>query len=545
MAAVTLNTTSTTNVFDSNGQILFRIEKIASSDPSHQLDDLHFGSTLHPGASELFTNMGPLFTGKIEVSTPDSKAALTEWSTLRIPFTILSQSATYYCLSRMKLDQGYIEISGYLLEGDLETNLTRLALQRLFPRCAEKAYIEGRSPMEADSIFREKIILFITSGKYDSNDQKIFLIFDLDETLVVTIENSKKLSPHGRYVHSCGIEGTMEVSNERFEHSIMINPAAACELPLFANYGPIRFLTAGDRAYGEAIVVNSTARKWTTMNGDMDVCHVPFTAADVYSVRNHTKKAIPKTDSILPLPGCLPYLGIDNNTSSWKCGSPFNLIRVPDFTKLPADYDKSWSPEQKRGNYFTFALIRIGVIAHAYHTNPLSFKWAVSFLGITEQHLEDAVRNIERERVEAEKREEARQIAIEKQAGKLANEKGFDDLTDWLNEKERLENELTAAAAEKTLKRRASAESIVEVVSDVADMFTIADEKASIIHMIREREIAQQAIIVAECKRQQEVCERALALSNVPGKLKTSLLGSPTLLDNVLRNYKRKSPDRA
>ena len=497
MATVTLNTTYPIDILDPKGQISFRIDETAILPPS-----LHFGSTLYPGASELFTNMGPLFTGKILESTPDSKAALTEWSTLRIPFTILSQSETYYCLSRMKLDQGYIEISGYLLEGDLETNLTRLALQRLFPQCMEEAYIEGRSLMEADSIFRNMILSYILYGKYDSTNQKIFLIFDLDETLVVTIENSKKSSPHGRYVHSCDIKGTMEVSNERFEHSIMINPATAGELPLFANYGPIRFLTAGDRAYGEAIVVNSTARKWTTMDGDMDVCDVPFTAADVYSVRNHKIKAIPKTDNILPLPG-LPYLGIDNNTSSWKQGSC--VISVQDFTKLPDGYDKSWSPDQKMGNYFTLALIRMHDIAHAYHTNPLSFKWAISFLGITEQHLEDALRNIERERVEAEKREQARQIAIEKQADKLANEKGFDDLTEWLEAKEEWENKLKALAAEKTLKRRASTASIVEVVSDVANMFTIADEKASVIHMIREREIAQQAIIVAECKRQQEV----------------------------------------
>jgi hypothetical protein len=507
MAAVISDTNPITKiqVSHTSGYILFEIEDLAS-DTSLQPNGWILQSKFHPGVSELFRNMKPHFEGKILVSTPEFKAYAIEYSTCTIPFTISTPSETYYCLTRMQLDKSYIHIVGYLLEGDINTNLIIHSLKMLFPKCAAEAYVEGRSLTETHSVFREKVLTLITSGKYDQDVQKMFLIFDLDETLIVTHENANQFSPYGRYEHSCHIDGNMEVSNDRFAHSIMINPAAASALPMFEKFGTIRFLTAGDRKYGEEIVKKSRARQWTTMDNDMDVCSIPFIAADVFSVRNDPKKALQKSDNILPLVGCLPYLGIDNSTVSWALGTC--ITRVMNFTSLNRDYNVSWTPVQKMNGYFQFALTRAQEIANAYHTNPLSFKWAIPFLGVTEQYLEEAVRNIENEARKVVKRAEARQAAIEKEAArKMAGTPNeYSELTQWLDVKNRIEDDLKAKAAEKTAQRRAAAvEPPVETSSDVADMFSSADEKASIIHNILERETAQQAIIVAEFKRQQEV----------------------------------------
>lgn len=97
----------------------------------------------------------------------------------------------------------------------------------------------------------------------------------------------------------------MAITNERFGHRMMIRPGCHLFLRRLLQIAEVSVVTAGDLHYARQGVARANDRNWVSSIDEslrgVEIVDVKIPLERVFSVRNHPKKAAPKTfDRALP-----------------------------------------------------------------------------------------------------------------------------------------------------------------------------------------------------------------------------------------------------
>jgi hypothetical protein len=235
------------------------------------------------------------------------------------------------------------------------------------------------------------------NGPYDVNTHKIFVILDLDKTMFVSDADCIAWQRNA-FVGDVEIAGNIAITNERFQHKIMIRPGSYWFLRRLAQIAEIFVITAGDIHYARAAVTHSNAQRWICSPGQdpstdeywvpmehdekitpemlvhtnlsnptirwkctLPEVSIPLTR--VFSVRNHAKRFLPKTlERALPF---APYMTsgansavliVDDSPSAWDQSVRNHVIPISPFQPLNNKPDHllhvAWLIEQAAERYF-------------------------------------------------------------------------------------------------------------------------------------------------------------------------------------------------
>jgi hypothetical protein len=187
---------------------------------------------------------------------------------------------------------------------------------------------------------------------YNPNTHKIILLLDWDRTCGLSSGDCRPEQFHA-YRGQYKISGNMAISDEPFYHDMMIRPGLRKFLQRVMHFAYVCIITAGDLQYIRQTITNGNNHKWLADGevADGDTPHIPLT--NVFSVRNHIKRAAPKTFArVVPFLSQLvaggyklPVVGLDDDVDAWawydKVGvvpiSPLNpLNKSPEFLERAA-----------------------------------------------------------------------------------------------------------------------------------------------------------------------------------------------------------------
>ena len=176
---------------------------------------------------------------------------------------------------------------------------------------------------------------------YHPTIHKVFVILDLDKTLFLSDADSREEQRYA-FIGDFEIAGNMAITNERFRHRVMIRPGCHWFLQRLQKIAEIFVVTAGDLHYARAAVTNANARNWISSNDTeqhLDQVSIPLTR--VFSVRNHAKRALPKTfERALPFApfmtrgaGCAVLI-VDDDPGAWDVSVRHHVIPISPFQPL-------------------------------------------------------------------------------------------------------------------------------------------------------------------------------------------------------------------
>ncbi len=143
---------------------------------------------------------------------------------------------------------------------------------------------------------------------YQTETHKVFVLLDLDKTLFVSDADTRKDQAHA-FKADFQIAGNMAITNDSFQHRMMIRPGCAEFLRRLQRVAHVYVITAGDLHYARAAVTHANLKKWRSGSDPDtgDVIHVSIPLTHVFSVRNHPKRAAFKTfERVLPFVRHLP-----------------------------------------------------------------------------------------------------------------------------------------------------------------------------------------------------------------------------------------------
>ena len=211
--------------------------------------------------------------------------------------------------------------------------------------------------------------VLVPKAPYHPESHKLFVLLDLDKTLFLSDADAREEQRHA-FVGDFEIAGNMAITNERFQHRMMIRPGCYLFLRRLAQIAEIFVITAGDLHYARAAVSHANVRHWvssndpTTNNVDpatLDDVSIPLTR--VFSVRNHAKRAAPKTfERALPFAqfmttgaGCA-VLAVDDDPGAWDVSVRHHVIPISPFQPLNNSHEHLfhvvWLIEQAAQRFF-------------------------------------------------------------------------------------------------------------------------------------------------------------------------------------------------
>lgn len=180
---------------------------------------------------------------------------------------------------------------------------------------------------------------------YHPDNHKLFVILDLDKTLFLSDDDSRHEQRHA-FINDFEIAGNMAITNERFQHRVMIRPGCYWFLRRLQRIAEIFVVTAGDLHYARAAVTHANACKWKsskdiTTDNEQQLEDVSIPLTRVFSVRNHAKRAAPKTfERALPFApfmtqgaGCAVLI-VDDDPGAWDVSVRHHVIPISPFQPL-------------------------------------------------------------------------------------------------------------------------------------------------------------------------------------------------------------------
>jgi hypothetical protein len=98
---------------------------------------------------------------------------------------------------------------------------------------------------------------------YQPDSHKIFVLLDLDKTLFLSDADARE-EQRFAFVGDFEIAGNMAITNERFQHRMMIRPGAHWFLRRISQLAEVFVITAGDLHYARAAVQRANERNWVS-----------------------------------------------------------------------------------------------------------------------------------------------------------------------------------------------------------------------------------------------------------------------------------------
>ena len=217
------------------------------------------------------------------------------------------------------------------------------------------------------NLFRPAPVLSLPKEEEEETEShKLFVLLDLDKTLFLSDADAREEQRHA-FIGDFEIAGNMAITNERFQHRMMIRPGCYWFLRKLKEIANVYVITAGDLHYARAAVTHANLKKWRSSldKGDLtgDEIDVSIPLTNVFSVRNHPKRAAKKTfERVLPflrdLPvGALcPVLAVDDDPNAWDLYARPNVIPISPFQPLNNSRDHLLNVltriEETRRTYF-------------------------------------------------------------------------------------------------------------------------------------------------------------------------------------------------
>jgi hypothetical protein len=207
---------------------------------------------------------------------------------------------------------------------------------------------------------------------YDPTIHKLFVILDLDKTLFLSDADSKEEQRHA-FISDFEIAGNMAITNERFQHHVMIRPGCHWFLWRLQQIAEIFVVTAGDLHYARNAVIYANARNWISSkdtNNEEHHQNVSIPLSRVFSVRNQIKRAAPKTfERALPFApfmtqgaGCA-VLVVDDDPGAWDVSVRRHVIPISPFQPLNNSHEHLLRVvqliEQASQNFFNYIYTNI------------------------------------------------------------------------------------------------------------------------------------------------------------------------------------------
>ena len=221
-----------------------------------------------------------------------------------------------------------------LLDGYIDTigNIRKQALQMMWSLMFPALY--DRLPC-----------VLVPKAPYHHQSHKLIVLLDLDKTLFLSDADARVEQRHA-FIGDFEIAGNMAITNDRFQHRMMIRPGCYWFLRRLAQIAEIFVITAGDLHYARAAVTHANMRSWisskdVTTDGQQDLPNVSIPLTRVFSVRNHAKYASKKTfERALPFSPFMPngancaVLAVDDDVGAWAPECRSNVIPISPFQPL-------------------------------------------------------------------------------------------------------------------------------------------------------------------------------------------------------------------
>ena len=245
------------------------------------------------------------------------------------------------------LEQALVQAHGRQLSIKQEIEVVVRLLKQNAITLSQEQYKLLRKRMNALIIEYKKIekhISYIPHGPYHPESHKLNVLLDLDKTLFVSDADARAEQKEA-FVGDFEISGNMAITNERFEHRMMIRPGCYWFLRRLRQIANVYAVTAGDLHYARAAVTHANARKWisskdiTTDTEDYEeLPPVDIPLTHVFSLRNHAKRAAPKTlERALPWVSYLTsgaggtVLAVDDDPGAWDVAVRHHVIPISPF----------------------------------------------------------------------------------------------------------------------------------------------------------------------------------------------------------------------
>lgn len=279
--------------------------------------------------------------------------------------------------------------------------IARLLMQNAIPLSQEQQkQLGGRMNVLIDEYQKiEKHLQYIPHGPYHPQTHKLTVILDLDKTLFLSDADARVGQKHA-FISDYEISGSMAITNERFQHQMMIRPGCYWFLRRLHQVANVYAVTAGDLHYARAAVTHANARKWiskkdiTTDLEDFEKLpdvFIPLT--HVFSLRNHAKRAAPKT-----LERALPWvqymissaggtvLIVDDDPGAWDVAVRHHVIPISPFQPLNNSHENLlhvvWLIEMAAQRLFTNFHADLAKMSHETpieHPMPIGLQVDVQF----------------------------------------------------------------------------------------------------------------------------------------------------------------------
>jgi hypothetical protein len=182
--------------------------------------------------------------------------------------------------------------------------------------------------------------------RYDPKTHKVWVLFDLDQTLLLSTGHCLRSQLH-LFHTDFTIQGKLVIDNSNFQHNMMLRPGVHKALHRIMKVANVGVVTAGDLRYGRAAVIAANEQEWAVTNREDDpslpsvgpLPEVRIPLPHVFSVRPNPGMPLEKSfEDALPFVSLLskegkpiPVMGVDDKLEAWNRSSRPNVIKVTPF----------------------------------------------------------------------------------------------------------------------------------------------------------------------------------------------------------------------
>lgn len=214
---------------------------------------------------------------------------------------------------------------------EMEEQIKETMCKMLFPQ-----FMHPLVPMSTVESFKH-----FASIPYSPETHKYVVLLDWDKTCALSDGDCRQEQSHA-FRAKYNIEGYMAITNEYFKHGMMLRPGLLKFFLRMMKVAHVCIITAGDLHYIRQTFIQGNNTGWLDEGEVAGEAPFIFPLTNVFSVRNHAKRAAPKTFArLIPFlshlitgGSPLPIVAVDDDVGAWAYNDQANVIPISPFQPL-------------------------------------------------------------------------------------------------------------------------------------------------------------------------------------------------------------------